>query len=176
MSAGAFSLPFTNMRSPGRVSLKGDTDATSLPGFGYERTSETSFTGDMLRGNWEQNSLSDYFFSQVNIKFIQNQIRKEVYEKSHPKGYVIDDQSVDELKIIMRAIYYQYAKNLPYDIKGQVDDLNQKVCSWSVPHILSAVDHYHHYLKDIDTLPTPMAHPVLLSRAGTKTATFTNFM
>jgi len=26
--------------------------ADSFPGFGYERTSEDKFTGDMLRGNW----------------------------------------------------------------------------------------------------------------------------
>ena len=103
-------------------------------------------------------------------------IRKAVYDRSAPKNYVIDKQSVDELKIIMRAIYYQYARNLPRDIAGQVADLNQKVVDWSAPHILSAVDHYHYYLKDISTMPVPLAQPQHLSRAGTKSLPANPFM
>jgi len=100
---------------------------------------------------------------------IQNAIRKTVYEKSGPKKYKIDDQSADELTIIMRTMYLQYAQNLPYDIPGQVDDLNQKVVNWSAPHILSAVDHYQYYLNDISHMPIPLARSVSLSSAGTKT-------
>jgi hypothetical protein len=47
-------------------------------------------------------------------------------------------KDVDELKIIMRAMYYQYARNLPVDIAGQVADLNQKVVDWSVPSSFSS--------------------------------------
>ena len=160
----------------GASSLGDGTKADSFPGFGYERTSEDKFTGDMLRGNWEHSPLSDAFFSKENIVVIQNNIRKQVYEKSQPKGYVIDDQSVDELKIIMRALYYQYARNMPNDIAGQVAELNDRVSAWSVPHILSAVDHYVYYLKDIDTLPVPMARPVNLTRSGSKSLPFNTFM
>jgi hypothetical protein len=81
---------------------------------------------------------------------------------------MIDKQSVEELKIIMRAIYLQYARNLPKDIPAQIDDLNKKVIDWSVPHILSAVDHYHFYINDISHLPVPLAHMQHLSRAGTR--------
>jgi hypothetical protein len=130
----------------------------------------------MLRGNWEHSPLSDAFFSKQNIEAIQSNIRREVYNKSQPKGYVIDDQSVDELKIIMRAIFYQYARNLPNDIAGQVKDLNDRVAAWSVPHILSAVDHYMYYIKDIDTLPLPMALPVNLTRSGSKSLPFNTFI
>jgi len=147
-----------------------------IPGFQYQDKAEKQFDHDMLRGNWEANSLSISFFSAANVKQIQNTIRKVVFERSQPKGYVIDDQSVDELKMIMRGIFYQYARNLPYDIEGQVDELNKRVIEWSVPHILSAVDHYMYYLKDIDTLPTPISHPVLLSRAGTRSKPLAPFM
>jgi hypothetical protein len=161
----------------GPGSALGDgTKADGFPGFGYQKTAEDKFTGDMLRGNWEHSPLSDAFFSKQNIEVIQNNIRRDVYNKSHPKGYVIDDQSVDELKIIMRAMYYQYARNMPTNIAGQVKELNDRVSSWSVPHILSAVDHYVYYLKDIETLPTPMARPVNLTRSGSKTLPFNTFM
>ena len=120
--------------------------------------------------------MSESFFSGKNIQIIQNAIRREVYEKSQPKGYVIDDQSVDELKIIMRAIYYQYSKNLPTDIPGQVVELNQKVIDWSAPHILSAVDHYHYYIQDISHMPIPLAREMNLSSAGSKSLPLNQFI
>ena len=175
---GSFSLPFTYSQRGGRVSLsaQGPNNVSAVSGFGYEKTSEDKFQGDMVRGNWEQNALSDAFFSRANVVLIQNGIRRYVFDRSQPKGYMIDDQSVDELKIIMRALYYQYAKNLPHDIPGQVDELNRRVIAWSGPHILSAVDHYVYYLKDIDTMPVPLAHPTLLSSAGSKSLPFQPYM
>jgi hypothetical protein len=166
----------------GRVNLSSPTDRTALgdgrnsgafPGFGFQQSVETNFQADMLRGTWERSPLSDAFFSKANVVAIQSAIRRYVYEKSQPKGYMIDDQSVDELKIIMRAIYYQYGKNSPRDVPGQVAELNKLVLNWSGPHILSAVDHYIYYLKDIDTLPVPMSHPVHLSSAGSRTLSMT---
>jgi hypothetical protein len=62
------------------------------------------------------------------------------------------------------------------DILGQVDDLNKKVVDWSVPHILSAVDMYYYYLKDISNLPIPMEQPQHLSRAGTRSLPMNPFM
>ena len=158
------------------TALGDGTKADSFSGFGYQRTAEVQFTSDMLKGNWEKTELSELFFSQPNVETIQNTIRRMVFDKSQPKGYIIDDQSVDELKIIMRAIYYQYSRNIPTNIQGQILDLNQKVSDWSVPHILSAVDHYFYYLKDIDTLPMPLARSVNISSAGTRTLPFNTFM
>ena len=158
-----------NLSHPSYANSLGDgRKSGSFPGFEFQQTVEQNFQADMLRGTWEQGALSDAFFSKPNVVAIQAGIRRYVYEKSQPKGYVIDDQSADELKIIMRAMYYQYARNSPTDIPGQVSELNQLVVNWSGPHILSAVDHYIHYLKDIDTLPIPMAHPVHLSSAGSR--------
>lgn len=163
-------------KSHGRVNLSDGTETSSLekyPGFSYEKTAEDNFQNDMLRGNWEKDSLSSAFFSSKNVNVIQNLIRRTVYEKSKSKGYVIDDQSVDELKIIMRAMFLQYARHSgSVSIQAQINDLNNRVVDWSVPHILSAVDHYFYYLKDIDTLPTPMALPVSLGKSGIKSNLF----
>jgi hypothetical protein len=156
----------------GRVTFGQSFDSAGTfvtpPGFKHQTEVEKNFMDDMLRGNWEQNSLSRTFFSPENIRIIQNAIRKDVYEKSGDKKYIVDDQSVDELKIIMRAIYYQYARNLETNVREQVDDLNKKVLNWSVPHILSAVDHYNYYINDISHLPVPMQQPQNISRAGTR--------
>jgi len=139
-----------------------------LPGFKHQTEVEDNYVNDMLRGNWEQNTLSQTFFSPQNMKVLQNAIRKAVYERSGDKKYIIDDQSVDELKMVMRGIFYQYARNLDTNIPDQVKDLNNKVIDWSAPHILSAVDHYNYYINDISHMPVPMQQPQNISRAGTR--------
>ena len=150
--------------------------SSSIPGYTHETTVEKNFEHDMLRGNWEATTLSRAFFSQENITLIQHEIRKTVYEKSGDKKYIIDDQSMDELKMIMRGIFYQYARNLENDITAQVSDLDAKVVDWSVPHILSAVDHYYYYINDISHLPVPMQQPQNISRAGTRSLPLNPYM
>jgi len=178
-----FVLPNTNPLPVGgmngRVNLSAAPSSgghAEVPGFSHRTSSETSFATDALRGNWEVNELSKAYFSKENVGVIQNGIRRAVYDKSGPKKYVIDDQSVDELTIIMRTMYLQYAQNLPHDIAGQVLDLNEKVYNWSVPHILSAVDHYNYYLNDISHMPVPLARSVSLSSAGTRTLPLNPFV
>jgi hypothetical protein len=179
-----FELPLSNYGlngENGRVNLTvrksaGGPAPSEFAGYQYQRTSETEFQTDMLRGNWEENAVSKGFFSKVNLDRIQNAIRKIVYERSQPKGYVIDNQSADELKMIMRAIYYTYARNLPFNTNEQIEELNGRVIEWSVPHILSAVDHYMYYIQDISHMPVPLAQPMHLSRAGTKSKPLAPFM
>jgi len=164
-------LPYTANSSEGqngRVAFAAQETKLFLPEFNTNTSVESDFQTDMLRGNWEKSPVSQGFFSADNMEIIQNRIRKAVFEKSQPKGYLIDKQSADELKIIMRAIYLQYARNLPKDVPAQIEDLNTKVIDWSVPHILSAVDHYHFYINDISHLPIPMPQPQNLSSAGTR--------
>ena len=184
MSLPPYNLPFTSMAQAGgqngRVNLTPIPSAggpvEKIPGYGYQSQIDADFESDMLRGNMESSPLSKAFFSQVNVVGVQTAIRKAVFDRSQPKGYVIDNQSIDELKIIMRAMFYQYSRNLPVDIQAQVDDLNSKVIEWSVPHILSAVDHYYYYLDDISHMPVPMAAPKSMSSAGTKTLPLNPYM
>ena len=175
------SYPVAYAGQNGRVNLAERSSAggqapEDFPGYKYQTTAEKGFEADMLRGNWEVTPVSQSYFSPDNIKLLQNAIRRYVYEKSQPKGYVIDDQSVDELKIIMRAIYYQYSRNLPFDIPKQVSDLNEYVVNWSGPHIMSAVDHYYYYLNDISHMPVPLMQPVCMNSAGTKSLPYQPFM
>jgi hypothetical protein len=178
-----FVLPNTNPLPVGgmngRVNLaptNGAGGEANVPGFSYRTTTADTFATDAMRGNWEVNALSKAFFSKENATAIQNAIRKAVYDRSGSKKYVIDDQSMDELAIIMRTMYLQYAQNLPYDIAGQITELNEKVVNWSAPHILSAVDHYNYYLNDISHMPIPLARSVHLSSAGSKSLPYNPFM
>ena len=158
----------------GRVTFGPNFDSAGLsqiespPGFKHQTEVEENYVNDMLRGNWEQNTLSQTFFSPQNMKILQHAIRKAVYERSGDKKYIIEDQSADELKMIMRGIFYQYARNLDTNLPGQIKDLNTKVIDYSAPHILSAIDHYYYYINDISHMPVPMQQPQNISRAGTR--------
>jgi hypothetical protein len=187
-SAGApipdFQLPYTNYgygAQNGRVNLNalpgaGGATVPDSAGFSYPKQTEESFASDMLRGNWDHTALSDAFFTRRNVDVIQKDIRKEIYRISGPKKYVIDDQDVDEIKMIMRAMYMQYAKNNPFNVEGQIQELNQLVIKWSVPRIMSEIEAYNYYLNDISHLPIPLEQPMNMSSAGTKSLPFQPMM
>ena len=159
------------LQTPGRVNLEAEnaTNVARLPGFQYQQKAQSTATMDGIRGNWEPNLLNQTYFSPANFKILQNQIRYAVYQET---GQTIDEQSTDDLFMIMRAIYLTYGRNLSYNIKEQIEELNGKVLDWCVPKIVAEVQMFGQYLKDIDTMPVPMSHPVSLSSAGSKSLPF----
>jgi hypothetical protein len=181
-----FVLPYTTKNFVGgyngRVNLNATPSAGGFlanpaqGGFGYRTSVDESSAQDLMRGNWMENTLSKAYFSPENTKIIQNAIRKEVYDRSGEKHWVIDEQSADELQIVMRSLYLQYAKNLEHDIPGQIKALNKLVVDWSVPRIMSEIGMYEYYLNDISKLPTPLPQPMQVSSAGTKSLPFRKFM
>ena len=179
-----FQLPYTAYGyggQNGRVNFNLREGAGGAPvpdsaGFSYPKKTEKSFAGDMLRGNWDHTALSDAFFTRSNVNIIQNEIRKEVYRMSGPKKYVIDDQDVDEMKMIMRAMYLQYAKNNTFNIEGQINELNNYIIKWSAPRIMSEIQAYNYYLNDISHMPVPLTQPMNMSSAGTKSLPFQPMM
>jgi hypothetical protein len=111
-------------------------------------------------GIWIENTLSKAFFSRENIQIVQNAIRKGVYDKSNNQ-YIIGEQSCDDLKMIMRSIYLQHSKNLPYNIQGQIQELNNLVVAYCVHNVYSEALGYMQYIRDASTLNVPIDHPVL---------------
>ena len=84
------------------------------------------------------------------------------------KKHVIGRQSDGELKIIMRSIFLQYGKYRDTRIIDQVKELNKIACQYTIPNILSNVEQYIGYKKDLSFLPKPLALPQNLSIKGTK--------
>jgi hypothetical protein len=164
-----------NLASQHRLGAEGDSVPQSA-GFGFQTRAEKGFSHDMLRGNLEESPVSLVFFSPENVVRIQDAIRRGVYEKSGARKYVIDNQDVDEIKIIMRSMFLTYARNNQFDISSQVAELNQYVIEWAVPRILSEIDHYIYYLNDITHLPVPLTQPQSMSSAGTRSLPFQQLM
>ncbi len=98
------------------------------------------------------NALSRTYFSNDNIERLQMQIIDAVYKTCQKK---ISRQSYQELQIIMKSMYLQYGRNLPYDIEGQVSTLNKYVVDECVRIIVPNVLQYNKYMDDI-TSPVPI--------------------
>lgn len=125
--------------------------------------------------NLQRSGVSELFFSTENMELLQIGIRNKILNESAGK-YHIGRQSDEELKIIMRSIYYQYSKNLPMNIKQQVRDLNVRVIDWSVPQIMTNLKQDEKYKHDISKLPEPLERSQLVSEKGLKTLEFKPFV
>lgn len=119
---------------------------------------------DALNGNIYNTALSDSFFCKQNIQSIQDQIRFAIYNVSQ-KQFIIDEQDIDALKIIMRSIFLQNSLNLKCNIKGQIKTLNQLVLNYCVPQIYGELKGYIKFKEDISTLATPMARPTMTKQS-----------
>jgi len=168
MFNGRLNLEARESVAPG--SGTGDFNAA----FDYRRSTVASESMDSIRGTMLPTPLNQAYFSPANFQIVQNKIRREVYERSNGE-FLIDPQSADELIIVMRAMYFQYGKNQPDNIPQQIAELNQQAADWCVPKILAEASMYKTYLRDIQTLPVPLAQPVFLSMKGTKSQTFDRF-
>jgi hypothetical protein len=130
---------------------------------------------NMVSRNYNCSAVSDMFFSTNNINIIQMGIRNRILNTTQGR-YHIGRQSDDELKIIMRSIYFQYSKNLPNNIIEQVRDLNTRVIDWAVPQILTNLKQDEKYRQDISSLPEPLARSELTTLKGTKSLEMKSFI
>ena len=108
-----------------------------------------------------KNTLYDLFFSEQNIVFLQNNIINGVKQMSN-NNYIINNQSKDQLKIIMNSIYVQHSRNVNGNIDQIINVLNNLVLQYSVPQIFNEIESNMKYKRDINNLIMPMSNPILL--------------
>ena len=121
------------------------------------------------------NCVSEIYFSQENMDLIKNVIINSVFNTTEGQ-FKIGKQSEQELKIIMRSIYFQNSKNLNFDLMDQVRELNTLVIRWSVDEIIKNIKQYLEYKKSVSTLPLPLEHSQLPSQKGTKILEIKSFI
>jgi hypothetical protein len=119
---------------------------------------------EALVGTWENNALSNAYFSAENMQIIQNGLRAGVYAMSNNE-FIIAPQNVDTLKIIMRSIYMQYAEHYPDKITEQIERLNKLVLDYAVPTVYNEAVGYMKYRIDQSTLVSPLPMPKHHDRA-----------
>ena len=96
--------------------------------------------------------LIETYFSNSNIRYIQNKLKREIYNltKQH-----IDEQSTDEIFVIMSYAYSTYMTTVPKNT-DKIKFLNNVVLNILIPMVASNVLQYLQYIKDISSLPVPM--------------------
>ena len=140
------------MKSNGRINLIDAPNPMKL----YRAPSDYC---DALLGNLENSVLSKAFFSAKNQQIIQNGIRAGVYKMSSGK-YTIAPQPYEQIQIIMRSVYLKNTKNLPENVREQIEELNRLVVQHVVPKLYSEAKGYLRYLEDASTLAVPLTPPV----------------
>ena len=154
------------------------------PGSFDINTNENQISGSntrfLFKNLYGETLLTFLFFSKKNIENIQNVVKFIVNREI---GYVIDNQSMTELLIIMRAIFLEYSfhpklitENMPEKEKQlllkkytqEVSRLNTIVINQIVPKIVSQVQQYIDYLRDASQQPYQMDKPKNDSVQGQK--------
>lgn len=118
---------------------------------------------ESLAGVQEDNLLGQVFFSEGNVQILQNGLRAGVYEMSNKK-FVIPPQNIDQLKIVMRSTYLQYAEHNSESITKQIEKLNKIVLDWVIPTVYNEATGYMRYIQDQSTLVQPLEMPKIVDR------------
>ena len=116
---------------------------------------------------YNDDKVSEIFFSQNNIDTIQKMIQHNVYRKSGNK-HKISKQSEPELFIIMNSIYKQHRRNLPNYIQEQIHELNNFVVEEATRLIMPRLLQYVDYMNNLDNRLDVMEHGQNTSSAGLK--------
>jgi len=116
-------------------------------------------------GILEDNMLAKVFFSSGNIQILQNGLRAGVYNMSKEKKINLPPQNIDNLKIIMRSMYLQYAEHREdISVTHQVEVLNKIVLDYVIPTLYNEAMGYLKYIQDQSSLVRPLSLPATVDR------------
>lgn len=139
-----------------------------------------SNTRHLFKNLYGETLLTFLFFSKKNIDNIQDILKFVVHRET---SYIIDNQSVNELLIVMRALFLEYSlhpKLITEDMSekertellkkytAEVARLNMIVVNQVVPKIISQIQQYVDYLRDASEQPYYMDKPQNDSVKGQK--------
>ena len=139
-----------------------------------------SNTRYLFKNLYGETPLTFLFFSDKNIENIQNILRYNVYKETK---YIIDNQSTNELMIIMRSLFLEYSAHPKLLDESMSDDekrlllekytievarLNKIVVDAILPKVVSQIQQYVDYLRDAGKQPYQMDNPKNESVQGMK--------
>lgn len=138
----------------------------------------------LIPGGITPTPLLTYFFSTDNVNYLQDRTKQEVKKYT---GTSINDQSIDELLIIMRnKLIYAYSGWLPNsaseggpnaitnrgekpcDLEMRLSRLNKSVIEETVKQVLSGINMYKQFIKDQSSMPMPLDMPILTTMRGSR--------
>ena len=107
--------------------------------------------------------LGDLFFSDFNLRSIQNNIRQTFLDKS---GIAIDYQKQDDVLTLMRMVFINNSSNPYGNLPAQVKLMNDIVVKTAIGQISTGMSQYIGYIRDISTPNLPEPRPINTSLYG----------
>jgi hypothetical protein len=111
----------------------------------------------------EQGELENVFFSDENIDLINKLLIMETFKKTNGQIKIIE-QSKESLIIVMRYIFLEYARHLPYEIAKQVRELNCHVIGEILPKIITESTQRIAYLEEINNPRKILSLPINVNK------------
>jgi hypothetical protein len=166
----------------GNTGFHTETEKWTTPEFeGVDNRYEMWALRSLVPGGMTPTPLIKYLFSIENVNYIQERIKSEITKHT---GHQINNQSIDEILVIMRStLLYAYSGWLPNKDKNAITDrgeknvsledrltrINKSIIEEAVKQVLSGINQYKQYTKDISSLPMPLSMPVYTSMSGSRT-------
>ena len=110
----------------------------------------------------DQTIIKDTFLSFKNFSYINNEIKRKVYESTVEK-YIVLDQTYEHVHLIMIKIYNENSHI------SDINILNKLTIDFCSKTIVKEIKHKQKYLKLIYSKPTTMPEPENCSLRGRKT-------
>ncbi len=119
-----------------------------------------------LKSMMENTPVSIIFFSDKNIDRIQKQIKIEINKYFKGKMKLLVDQDKLDLIQVMRYIYFEYGKNLPFNYAQQVKELNIRTIKYIIPDMITNIKQQYDYIRDINSPMKTLDRPLNVNSAG----------
>ena len=148
--------------------------------FFWDNTKSNELRNELIKNQvriseCEQGSLENYFFSDENVDLINKQLIMQVFKKTNGE-FKISTQKYEDLIIVMRYTFIEYARHLPYDITNQIRELNCTVIGQILPNVITKITQRKEYLRVIsaprELLPIPMSESTSNRLLPSVTTTF----
>jgi len=111
-----------------------------------------------IRGNYEKTPFTAAYFSNSNINSIQQSIRYYVHQQTQQ---IVDQQSKDEIYIVMRSILFQNGDQTMTgdNILPEIERLNNLTIQFCVEKIVAELTLYNKYTDELQSLRIPISRP-----------------
>jgi hypothetical protein len=148
--------------------------------FLWDNTNSNELRNELIKNQvriseCEQGDLENFFFSDGNIDLINKQLIMTVFKKTNGE-FKISTQKYEDLIIVMRYTFIEYARHLPYDITNQIRELNSIVIGQILPNIITQITQRKEYLRVIseprEILPNPISESTSNRLLPSVTTTF----
>ena len=130
--------------------------------------------------------LLPYLFSKTNVKFIQKSVVN--YVKQFRNITINTQQDEDTLLNMMVAAYTLYLEpegtcQFTKDCTGNTQNnysyilgnINKYIIEMYVKKVISSIDMYKYYIKDISNMPKPLSLPTLITNKGSNSLGFKGY-